>query len=94
LNINETYRRKDLDLPEKIMVQFIRIGCCNRGQHRSIWFVTSLLDNEIYPAIENAELYIRRWRIETLFKEVKINLSADVLKNMCAQAIRKEVAAG
>ena len=35
----------------------------------------------------------KRWRIETLFREVKINLSADVLRSMCPQAIRKEVAA-
>jgi hypothetical protein len=93
LNIDKKYRRKDPDLPEKIMVRFIRIGCCNRGQHKSIWFATSLLDNEIYPAREIADLYIRRWRIETLFREVKINLSADVLRSMCAQAIRKEVTA-
>ncbi len=68
-------------------------GTDNRGQHRSVWFATSLLDNKIYPAREIADLYIRRWRIETLFREVKINLSADVLRSMCALAIRKEVTA-
>jgi hypothetical protein len=93
LNINKIYRRKNPDLPEKIMVRFIRIVCCDRGQRKSIWFATSLLDNKLYPAREIAQLYGRRWRIETLFREVKINLSADVLRSICSRAIRKEVAA-
>jgi hypothetical protein len=93
LNINKIYRRKNPDLPEKIMVRFIRIICRERGQRKSIWFATSLLDNKLYPAREIAQLYGRRWRIETLFREVKINLSADVLRSMCSCAIRKEVAA-
>ncbi len=93
LKINDIYRRKDSNLPEKIMVRFIRVVCCDRGRRKSIWLVTSLLDNRLYPAREVARLYGRRWRIETLFRDVKINLSADVLRSMCSQAIRKEVAA-
>jgi len=93
LKINDIYRRKDSNLPEKIMVRFIRVICCDRGHRKSIWLVTSLLDNKLYPAREVARLYGRRWRIETLFREVKINLSADVLRSMRSQAIRKEVAA-
>jgi len=45
-----------------------------------------------YPACEIVELYGKRWRIETLFREVKINLSADVLRSKTAQGIRKEIA--
>ena len=93
MNINKIYRRKNPDLPEKIMVRFIRVVCRDRGQRKSIWFVTSLLDNKLYPAREIAQLYGRRWRIETLFMEVKINLSADVLRSMSPQGVRKEVAA-
>jgi len=93
LNINETYRRKDPNLPAKIMVRFIRIVVRDRGQRKTVWLVTSLLDDKLYPAKEIATVYGKRWRIETLFREVKINLSADVLRSLCPQAIRKEVAA-
>lgn len=93
LNINEIYRRKDHDLPAKIMVRFIRTVVRDRGHRKTVWLVTSLLDGKVYPAREIALLYGKRWRIETLFREVKINLSADVLRSMCPQAIRKEVAA-
>jgi hypothetical protein len=93
LNINEIYRRKNPALPAKIMVRFIRVLVRERGQRKTVWLVTSLLDDSIYPAKEIALLYGKRWRIETLFREVKINLSADVLRSMCPQAIRKEVAA-
>jgi len=93
LNINETYRRKDPQLPIKIMVRFIRTVVRDRGQRKTVWLVSSLLDDRLYPAKEIALLYGKRWRIETLFREVKINLSGDVLRSMCPQAIRKEVAA-
>jgi hypothetical protein len=93
LNVNETYRRKDPKLPAKIMVRFIRTLVNDRGRRKTVWLVTSLLDGKLYPAKEIALLYNKRWRIETLFAEVKINLFADVLRSMCPQAIRKEVAA-
>jgi hypothetical protein len=91
--INENYRKKDGTLPTKIAVRFIRATVCARGRSRTFWFVTSLLDAERYPAREIAELYCRRWRIETLFREVKINLSADVLRSLSPDGIRKEVVA-
>ena len=93
LNINEIYRRKAPDLPAKIMVRFIRMTIRDRGQRKTIWLVTSLLDGKVYPAKEIVLLYSKRWRIETLFREVKINLSADVIRSICPQAIHKEVAA-
>ena len=38
-------------------------------------------------------MYGRRWRIETLFRAVKINLSADVLRSHSPEAVRKELCA-
>jgi hypothetical protein len=93
LKINEIYRRKNPDLPDRIMVRFIRTVVCDRGKHKTVWLVTSLLDGKLYPAKEVALLYGKRWRIETLFREVKINLSADVLRSTNGQGVRKEVAA-
>ncbi len=93
LNINKVYRRNDSSLPVSINVRFIKATLRVRGQHRVVWFVTSLLDAKCYPAAEIVELYGRRWRIETLFREVKINLSADVLRSQTPDGIRKEIIA-
>lgn len=93
LKINKNYRQKDPKLPAKIMVRFIKATVRIRGEHKVVWLVTSLLDNKLYPASEIVQLYGKRWRIETLFKAVKINLSADVLRSLSADGIRKEIAA-
>ena len=93
LIINKNYQRKSPNMPAKIMVRFIQILIHKHGRHKTVWFVTSLLDDKLYPAGEVAELYGKRWRIETLFKEVKINLSADVLRSLSIEGIRKEVVA-
>lgn len=93
LKINKNYREKDACLAEKILVRFIRVTVRIRGKRRVIWLVTSLLDDKRYPAAEVVELYGRRWRIETLFRELKVRLSADVLRSQSSDGVRKEVAA-
>ena len=93
LKINKNYRQKDPELPEKIMVRFIRTMVRVRGERKVVWLVSSLLDDKLYPAGEIVELYGKRWRIETLFREVKINLSADALRSRTTEGVCKEVAA-
>jgi hypothetical protein len=93
LHVGKTYRRKDPALPDKTMLRFIQVATRIRGKRRSMWLITSLLDADKYPSNEIAEIYRRRWRIETLFREVKTNLSADVLRSKTPDGIRKEIAA-
>jgi hypothetical protein len=93
LNINKLYRRKDPSLPTHIDVRFLKAVLRMRGRRQVVWFVTSLTDPKRYPADQIIELYARRWRIETLFREVKITLSADVLRSQSPDGIRKEIVA-
>ena len=93
LKINPKYRRADPALPVSISVRFIRATLRIRGRCRNVWFVTSLRDAERYPAAELVALYAQRWGIETLLREVKIDLSADVLRSQSAAGIRKELIA-
>ena len=93
LNVNKNYRLKNPRLPAHLMVRFIKATVRIRGQRKEIWFATSLLDNRKYPAQAIAELYIKRWRIETLFRELKGNLSSDVLRSQSPDGIRKEIIA-
>jgi hypothetical protein len=93
LVINKNYRRKDSRLPEHILVRFIKATVRVRGRRKEIWFATSLLDNRKYPAQAIVKLYGRRWRIETLFREFKVNFSADVLRSQSPDGICKEIIA-
>ncbi|MFH0964294.1 MAG: IS4 family transposase [Planctomycetota bacterium] len=91
LLIGGPYRREDPTLPKKIMVRLIRAVVRIRGRREVLWLATSLLDAQRYPAREIVELYARRWKIETLFRQVKINLSADVLRSKTPDGVRKEI---
>ena len=93
VNINKNYRRKDPKLPTHVMVRFIKATVRIRGQRKEVWFATSLLDNMLYSARAITALYSRRWRIETLFRQVKITLSSDVLRSHSPEGIRKEIIA-
>lgn len=93
LTINKNYRKKDRHLPQHLLVRFIQASVRIRGKRQVIWLVTSLLDDKQYPAAEIVELYGRRWRIETVFEQLKIRLSADVLRSHSPEGIRKEFAA-
>ncbi|MFC1672437.1 IS4 family transposase [Planctomycetota bacterium] len=93
MKINSTHRKGDPSLPRWIRVRFIQASLVVRGKQKTAWLVTSLLDAKNYPAAEIAEIYSRRWRIETLFKAVKIEMSADVLRSKRPDGIRKEVCA-
>jgi hypothetical protein len=93
LTVHKLYRRQDPSLPTHIEARFLKAVLRIRGRHQVVWFVTSLLDPVRYPADQVIALYARRWRIETLFREVKITLSADVLRSQSPEGVRKEIVA-
>ncbi len=92
LKIGEVYRRKNPEMPKFIMARFIGVETRLHGKHQLVWLVTSLLDNK-YPATEIASLYLKRWSIEVLFRQFKVDLSADILRSKSVVAIHKEIAA-
>src|SRR5208337_3580107 len=89
LPIDPSYRRKDPTLPRTVRVRMIRAVVNIRGKDQKIWLTTSLLDRESYPAAEIVEVYRKRWRIETLFSEVKVEMSADVLRSRTPEGVLK-----
>ena len=93
LTVNKNYRRKDRTLPAHLLVRFIQTSVRSRGRSKRIWLVTSLLDDKQYPATEIVTLYGRRWRIETVLEQLKIRLTADVLRSHSPEGLRKEFAA-
>lgn len=93
LRIGDAYRRKDPTLPMTVRVRLIQAVLRIRGKRQTVWFVTSLLDPRRYPAAEIIQLYARRWRIETLFLQLKVRLSADVLRSKKPAGVLKELTA-
>jgi hypothetical protein len=93
LKIADVYRRRNPELPKYITARFINVAVSIRGKNRDIWLVTSLLDAAQYPADEIAELYLQRWRIETLFRQFKVDFGSDQLRSKSVDTISKEVAA-
>jgi IS4 transposase len=92
LKISDVYQRENPEMPKYILARFIQVETRIRGKYQRIWLVTSLLDDK-YPACEIAKLYLKRWSIETLFRQFKIDLSADILRSKSSTAIYKEIAA-
>jgi hypothetical protein len=91
--LGKPHRKQYPLLPGVVQVRFIRTLVPTRKGLEEVWLATSLLSADDYPAAEIVALYARRWRIEELFSNFKINLSADVLRSKTPEGIRKEVAA-
>jgi hypothetical protein len=91
--VNKTQRRADPTLPKSTPVRLVRVEARVRGEFKSIWLATSLLDATAYPAAEIASLYGARWRVETLYRQLKVVAGADVLRSKKADGIRNEIAA-
>ena len=81
------------ELPATVIVRVIQARIRSRAGRGELYVVTSLLSAAEYPAAEIVGLYGQRWSVETLFKEFKVELSADVLRSRTPAGIANEVAA-
>jgi len=64
---------------------------CKGYRTRKITLVTTLLDPDKYPPESLAELYLKRWRIELWFDDIKTSMQMDVLRCKTPEMIEKEV---
>jgi DDE family transposase len=58
---------------------------------REITLVTTLLDAEVYPVPDLAELYRRRWQVETSLAHLKTTMQMDVLHCKTVPGVLKEL---
>ena len=81
-------------LPESIVVRELRRKVRIAG-HRTkvITLVTTLLDPEVYPETELAELYKRRWQVEVNLRHLKQTMGMDVLRCKSVDGVIKELLA-
>ena len=90
LNISSAARKRNPDLPTKMVARAIRYqikGC------RPQTLLTSLVDAEQYPALEVAELYHERWEIELGYDELKTHMleRQEALRSKKPEGVRQEI---
>lgn len=81
-----------LALPTELTLRLVRFQISRPGfRTREIILVTTLLDPAIYAAQALAQLYLRRWKIELSFRELKTTLQLEVLRCLTPTMIEKEL---
>ena len=75
-----------------ICVRVIRYQVRKRGfRTKKVTLLTTLVDHETYSAEDVAELYGRRWEIETNFRHLKGTMDMRVLRCRTVNGVRKEL---
>jgi hypothetical protein len=79
-------------LPDSLLVRELRFQIQRPGfRVYEVTLVTTLLDPELYPAAELAQLYFDRWRVEVDLRHLKQTLGLDVLRCQTEAGVRKEI---
>jgi hypothetical protein len=79
-------------IPDQLQVRVLRFKLARRGfRPGSVTLATTLLDAREYPAREVAELYVRRWRIELWFRDIKTSMGMEVLRCQTPAMLHKEL---
>jgi DDE family transposase len=79
-------------LPETLTVRELRYRTRERGHRtRVITLVTTLLDANVYPAADLADLYLSRWQIEVNFRHLKTTMGMEVVHCKTVEGVLKEL---
>ena len=79
-------------LPETLELREVRYRISTPGfRTRQITLVTTRLDAEIYRVADLAELYRRRWQVETALAQLKTRMQMDVLHCKTVPGVLKEL---
>lgn len=79
-------------LPAELIVRELRYRTGRAGfRVREVTLVTTLLDVELYPLEELAELYRRRWEAEGHLKALKTTMKMEVLRCETVAGVSKEL---
>lgn len=79
-------------LPKFIDVRVVRYSIVRRGYRTRHVMIATTLDQASWPDEKIAELYGRRWQIETCFNHLKTTMKMNVLRCQSVQGVKKELA--
>ncbi len=79
-------------LPASLVLRELRYEVRTKGfRVQQVTLLTTLLDESLYPSEALADLYGRRWRIETNFRHIKTTMGMDVLSCRSVEGVLKEL---
>lgn len=79
-------------LPECIQMRQIKVTITTPGfRTKTLYLLTTLLDEKRYPASLIAELYRQRWRVELYFRDLKTTLGMDIIQSKTPEMVTKEI---
>ena len=79
-------------LPDSLVLRELRFAIHEKGfRPKQITLVTTLIDAQIYSKETLADLFRRRWEIETNFAHLKTTMKMDVLKCKTVEGVLKEL---
>jgi hypothetical protein len=79
-------------LSDSIVVRELRFEINQKGfRPKQITLVTTLIDADVYSKEKLADLFRRRWEIETNFAHLKTTMKMDVLKCKTVEGVLKEL---
>ena len=79
-------------VPAQLTVRVLRFALRVKGYRpESVTLVTTLIDAQAYPAEAVARLYVRRWRIELWFRDLKTSMGMEQLRCKSPAMVHKEL---
>ena len=85
-------REQFVTLDDLLLIRILSYDVIRPGYRtRRVTLVTTLLDADLYPWQELAELYRRRWQVETNLKHIKITMKMDVVHCKTVEGVLKEL---
>ena len=85
---NRLWKLVPLELPVRVLRFQLKVP---GFRPESVTLVTTLIDAEKYPASEVARLYVRRWKIELWFRDIKTSMGMEVLRCKSPAMVHKEL---
>jgi hypothetical protein len=79
-------------IPAELPVRVLRFQLQVPGfRSESVTLVTTLIDAQVYPAQEVAQLYARRWKIELWLRDIKTSMGVETLRCQSPKMVHKEL---
>src|SRR5262249_31407946 len=78
--------------PTQLTVRIVRGSLWQKGfRIRQVPLVTTLLDPQLYPAEQILQAYLRRWRLEMCFDDLKTTMGMAMLRCQSPAMVQKEL---
>jgi hypothetical protein len=85
-------KREFLRLPKSLPLRQLRFRIEELGfRTKTIVLVTTLLDPEVYPREDLADLYGLRWGAELHLRDLKISIGMDIVRGQSPEVVRREL---